>query len=195
MLQEGFFDRRKPLVIRWGELPHWRQDGASYFVTFRLADSLPASKLLQWRREREQWMKQHRDRDSDSLRELLLGQMRVIERWLDRGVGSCLLGNRDAHDIVAQAMQFFDGSRYELGDTAVAGNHVHALLRTASGIDLSEILSSWKRFTSREIRKLPIAKNFRGGSRHLWQTESFDHIVRDQSSLEKFSAYIKKHRL
>ena len=39
-------------------LPHWRQKGASYFVTFRLADSLPKEKLeelkqikLEWQRE------------------------------------------------------------------------------------------------------------------------------------------------
>src|SRR5256885_1477854 len=33
-------------------LPHWRQPGVSYLVTFRLADSLPQTLLRQWRNER-----------------------------------------------------------------------------------------------------------------------------------------------
>jgi hypothetical protein len=35
----------KPVTVYQRHLPHWRQDGATYFVTFRLADSLPQSKL------------------------------------------------------------------------------------------------------------------------------------------------------
>ena len=34
-----------PLQVYSRHLPHWRQHGATYFVTFRLADSLPQSKL------------------------------------------------------------------------------------------------------------------------------------------------------
>jgi hypothetical protein len=35
----------QPITVYQRHLPHWRQDGATYFVTFRLADSLPQSKL------------------------------------------------------------------------------------------------------------------------------------------------------
>ncbi len=45
VLSDGFFDRDKPVTVRWGDLPHWRQDGALYFVTFRLADSLAQARL------------------------------------------------------------------------------------------------------------------------------------------------------
>lgn len=31
----------RPLTMYHRKLPHWRQDGATYFVTFHLADSLP----------------------------------------------------------------------------------------------------------------------------------------------------------
>ena len=34
-----------PVTFYYRHLPHWRQDGATYFVTFRLADSLPQMKL------------------------------------------------------------------------------------------------------------------------------------------------------
>ena len=40
---EGFtpLDWEREIVIYKRNLPHWRQEGATYFVTFRLADSLP----------------------------------------------------------------------------------------------------------------------------------------------------------
>ena len=34
-------------VQKRGHLPHWEQSGATYFVTFRLTDSLPADVLAQ----------------------------------------------------------------------------------------------------------------------------------------------------
>ena len=39
----GAFDPRRPVgYVQGGNLPHWRQDGATYFVTWRTADSIPA---------------------------------------------------------------------------------------------------------------------------------------------------------
>jgi hypothetical protein len=40
-------------------MPHWEQDEALYFVTFRLGDALPAKKLNQWRIEKSHWIAQH----------------------------------------------------------------------------------------------------------------------------------------
>jgi len=36
-----------------GYLPHWEKSGSTYFVTFRLADSLPGFILRQWAFERK----------------------------------------------------------------------------------------------------------------------------------------------
>ncbi len=37
----------------WGRhLPHWRQQGVLYFVTFRTNDSIPAEVLEGWQKER-----------------------------------------------------------------------------------------------------------------------------------------------
>jgi hypothetical protein len=35
------FDPQGEVNIARRRLPHWRQSGATYFITFRLADSLP----------------------------------------------------------------------------------------------------------------------------------------------------------
>jgi REP element-mobilizing transposase RayT len=195
MLQDGFFDRRKPLHIRRGNLPHWRQEGALYFVTFRLGDSLPQSKLEQWRREQYWWRTVDPPISPEELSRRTLEQRRRIERWLDRGLGSCVLRIPGAKRIVEDAIRYFDGERYELGEFTVAPNHVHALVRPAIGIDLSQVLHTWKRYTSREVGRLDEVRDVLPSNQgSLWQTESFDHIVRNQSSLERFSNYIRNHR-
>jgi hypothetical protein len=37
-------------------LPHWSQNGVIYFITFRLADSLPQEKLKTFTEEKQIWM-------------------------------------------------------------------------------------------------------------------------------------------
>jgi len=38
-------------------LPHWQQQGAVYFVTFRLADAIPAHLRDEWESERATWLR------------------------------------------------------------------------------------------------------------------------------------------
>ena len=53
------FDPRGELQIKRRHLPHWKQEGATYFVTFRLTDSVPESVLSQWSDERKNWLRYH----------------------------------------------------------------------------------------------------------------------------------------
>ena len=48
-----WFDPEADILDAWGRhLPHWRQPGTVYFVTFRTADSVPAKVLAEWKEER-----------------------------------------------------------------------------------------------------------------------------------------------
>ncbi|PYK67542.1 MAG: hypothetical protein DME45_10010 [Verrucomicrobia bacterium] len=51
------FDPYGEVNVARRRLPHWQQPGAAYFITFRLADSLPQSRLRQWREERAIWLR------------------------------------------------------------------------------------------------------------------------------------------
>jgi len=64
----NYFDPEAPAAFLSGELPHWRQEGTTYFVTFRLADSLPQQKLQPWRAERDLWMQSHPEPHDESAR-------------------------------------------------------------------------------------------------------------------------------
>ena len=43
------------MTIYRRHMPHWRQDGATYFVTIRLADSIPETVVAQWNEMRRLW--------------------------------------------------------------------------------------------------------------------------------------------
>jgi putative transposase len=40
-------------------LPHWQQENAVYFITFRLADAVPSHLRNQWESERASWLRLH----------------------------------------------------------------------------------------------------------------------------------------
>jgi REP element-mobilizing transposase RayT len=190
----GFFDPTAPFFIRWGMLPHWRQEAALYFVTFRLADSIPQDKLRLWLAERKQWLIEHpaphTEADALDFKKRFIDR---LERWLDAGYGSCVLADPGARNVVESALRHFDGERYELGDLTVSGNHVHVLVRPGVGFDLSEVLQSWKSFTSKRLLELPAVAKVFGETRVVWQKESFDHIVRSQQQYDSIVSYIRAH--
>jgi REP-associated tyrosine transposase len=52
MNQLRFFNPYAEIRQTGNRLPHWQQEGAVYFVTFRLADAIPAKLCVQWEEER-----------------------------------------------------------------------------------------------------------------------------------------------
>jgi REP element-mobilizing transposase RayT len=190
-----FFDAEAEIAKAKGAcLPHWHQDGVIYFVTFRLADSLPQEKLKALSEEKEIWLEHHPEpRTPEQKAEYYDRFPQRLQQWLDLGYGSVLLKERKARELVENAITYFDGVRYKLDEFVVAGNHVHVLVAPQGGHTLSDILRSWKSFTSKKLLKLP------GGDRLstapiVWQRESWDHIVRSEASLNKFREYIRGHR-
>ncbi|MCX6873910.1 MAG: carbamoyl-phosphate synthase large subunit [Verrucomicrobia bacterium] len=167
-------------------LPHWEQDGCTYFVTFRLRDSLPEAQLVQWRDELVVWHQHHPlPWDYQTFREYELHFREGPEKWLDQGHGECLLAAPANRATVANALRHFDGQRYVLDSFVVMPNHVHVLVKPLAGNLLSEILHSWKSFTAHALNKAL------GRDGHLWMEESYDRIVRDWENLVDCRDYIE----
>jgi len=184
----SFFDPNTRVVIRRGKLPHWRQEGVIYFVTFRLADSLPQAKLDWLRREKELWLRVNREpRSACQQRQYEERFTQVVDRWLDAGYGSCILARPDCKLIMESSLAHFDGIRYELGEFVVMSNHVHAIVAPIGENQLTSILHSWKSFTAHAFNHLLPSSGC------IWRQESFDHIVRSAEHLTKFEAYIHNH--
>ena len=185
----GYFRPEEPVADLAGNLPHWRQESVTYFVTFRLADSLPQVKLEEWLRERDAWLASHPKPWNDATRNAYHKQFTVkIEKWLDARYGSCILARKTVRDVVGDALHHFDGQRDRLDAWVVMPNHVHVLVTPSADHELSKILHTWKSFTAHVIAKL-----LPGVSGPLWQKESFDHIVRGPDHLERFRTYIARN--
>lgn len=169
-------------------LPHWQQGETWIFVTWRLGDSLPKSKLAQWKEEREIWLKHHPEPwDEKTEADYHERFSRQIDDWLDQGSGACVLKDPANAKIVADALRHFDGKRYEIASFVVMPNHVHALFRPLGKYALPGILKSWKGFTAREINQRL------GKSGALWQNEYWDRLIRNERHFFKVAEYIRKN--
>lgn len=175
-------------------LPHWSADGATYFVTFRLADSMPRSVVQGFLEEFEHLVAVEEQALNRKLNSAEIAQAKLrlrnkLERFLDSGYGACHLKRPECAAIVRDSLAFFDSDRYLLGAWAIMPNHVHAILKPSEGHELDRIVRSWKRFTSREINKVI------GKSGRLWQSEPFDHMIRNGDHFLRFSRYVLENPL
>ncbi len=179
---------RAPVIQTRRRLPHWEQQGATYFITFRLADAVPQKLLRQWKEELENWRKFHPEPwDASTKYEYQKRFQDAREQWLDQGHGECIFRQSQIAATVANSLRHFNGVRYALDSFVVMPNHVHVLVRPHEGHALSEILHSWKSFSAKEINK------FRERSGIVWQDENYDRMVRDFEELERYRDYIKEN--
>ena len=166
-------------------LPHWRQTDVTYFVTFRLADSLPQTLLHQWRDERAIWMRLHpspwRADEEHEYKERFIDRMR---EWLDAGMGACQMRRTDVRAQVELCLLHFDGKRYDIDAFVLMPNHIHVLIKPAPGYDLSTLLQGIKGVSANRCNEMLGCKST------FWMDESYDHIVRDVKELAVFRNYI-----
>jgi len=66
-----------PVTFYFRHLPHWRQDGATYFVTFRLNDSLPQAKLRELESLKREFAAKHGIVGTDWQSVLRRGRLRL----------------------------------------------------------------------------------------------------------------------
>jgi len=181
-------DWSKPILKHRRRLPHWTQGGATYFITFRLADSLPQAKLDELEHLRAQWEHHHPEpRSDEDWQQFYRENMQRVDDWLDAGSGECWLRDKACAGIVTRAMHHFDGERYFLSSYCVMPNHVHLTVQPFMGHDPSEVLKSWKGFTARQIN------THLGRTGTVWEQESYDTLIRDTAHLWKVLRYIGKN--
>jgi len=196
---KGFrpFDPRVPVWRYQRRLPHWRQDGATYFVTFRLGDSLPRQRLMELEALKRQWAEEsarpgHSEPISEAERkrnweERSRRSLAKIEGWLDQGHGECLLANPAVALEVREALMHGDSKDCEVGAAVIMPNHVHLIARPGAGVALEKWLQHRKGRSARQINR----QLSRKGS--VWQEESFDRIVRDARHLWRCMQYIGRN--
>ncbi len=183
-----YFDKHAPIDISYRKLPHWNQDGKIYFVTFRLHDSLPKTKLDQLRSIKDKWLNEH---PAPLTIEQKLEYHRLfdqkIDKWLDAGYGACVLKDDACGRIVENAIWHYDGIRYIVHGYVVMSNHVHLMLQPSDNYKLEKILHSIKSFSANAINKQV------GRCGKLWGAESYDRIIRDSCHYHNVKNYLFKN--
>jgi REP element-mobilizing transposase RayT len=181
-------DPYKPITMYQRHLPHWRQQGATYFVTFRLGDALPQEKLRYLKRLREHWERLHpAPRSKENWEALTRDLFRHEDAWLDEGYGACHFRDPQMAAHLEKALMHFHKDRYLLSCWAVMPNHCHIVIRPLSDCQLETILQGMKGVVARCINS---AVGTRGS---LWQNESYDRIVRDEEHLWRVIQYIGRN--
>ncbi len=193
----GFDEQAALRIYDHGILPHWRQAGCTYFVTFCLVDSIPANVIAEMEYERSAWLRAHGIDSSQpgwksQLAKLPSKERRIYEdliaarfdRALDGSRGRCILRLPGIGRLVAASLDHFHNSRVWTGDYVIMPNHVHALLTPLPEFELENLLHSIKSYTANAINRAL------SESGPVWQRESHDHIVRDLDQLQAYQDYI-----
>ncbi|TLD69050.1 hypothetical protein FEM03_19470 [Phragmitibacter flavus] len=173
------FDRKAAVRITRQNFPHWRQEGTTYLVTSRLADSLPKDVADDWRSKRDEWLAQHDATCVDELaEEFRLDCQRLFtdkfHDLIDAGYGECLLARRECADILIGKMIEGHGTCFQLGEWCIMPNHFHAVVEPAKGSMLGGMVQHWKGGSSFAINRML------GCSGSLRVKEPFDHIIRSE---------------
>jgi|GEM_PF-509907 len=166
-------------------LPHWQQSGATYFLTWRLADGIPHAKITELSSDRHHWLKNHPKPWSASEETEYHDRFgQPLDDLLDAGLGECLLAEPDAAKIVSESLRFFHGQRYDLGCFVIMPNHVHVVVTMRAGHELDATVHSWKSFTANKINRLL--------QRHgpVWQDGYYDRLIRSEEHLRFCVGYI-----
>ena len=180
-----FVNKSDYIHITGNKLPHWNQGGCVQFVTFRLADSLPQTKLKEFGELKEQWMAEHPKPWDIAIQEEYKNKVgKAMDKWIDAGYGDCILKDERVRNIVADCIMHFNGERYDIHAFVIMPNHVHVLLSTRGDNLVQDIVGSWKKFSAHEINKLL------GRQGSVWERESFDHMVRNGFSYKDKFDYI-----
>ena len=124
----------KPFYRR--NLPHIQPPGATFFVTFHLAGSLPRSVLRQWRSEKSNFLKMQNNSRLATTDDKVVGRKREWERqWFrkiektldDAQSGPVWLKDDRIAKVVADSMHYLDGKVYHLDAYCIMANHVHVV--------------------------------------------------------------------
>jgi len=197
-------------------LPHIHPPGATLFVTFRLAGSIPQAVIRQYRAQRD-WIEEEVKRvqkqlQTDDSHEIAAHEERLLEfkrRWFrtfeevlhQEKIGPVWLKENRIAEIVSEAMHYRNGNIYRLDAYCIMSNHVHAIFAPF----LSE--EEWQRLLQpgSQIRSDSALSNLMqslkgytaheanraiGRSGQFWEHESYDHFVRNAEEFNRIIRYV-----
>ena len=190
-------------------LPHIAPIGATFFVTFRLVDSLPQSIVNALKAELATEVAHLKKEFPDSAQRIRDARKRNFGKYdhqLDtQPYGACYLKQPDVAEIAIAKLREYDGSLYDLQSYCIMPNHVHVLFSMAAQVVDQQGI--WLEETPEHYVQLDkVMQLIKGGSsysinRHLgrtgklWFKDSYDHYVRNEQEWLNIAHYILQNPL
>jgi REP element-mobilizing transposase RayT len=187
-------------------LPHYLPENAIFFVTFRLANSLPKIIVDELKRENEDIEFKLKSDKGSKQKNIALINLRKkyfakFDQYLDSSsTGSLWLKEDKIASIVSDAIHYRDNKEYFLYCSTIMPNHVHMLFGmgeeylhqkkleevalTDKSKNLTDVLRDLKKYTAKECNKVL------NRSGQFWHRESFDHVVRNSQEFDNIACYI-----
>ena len=200
-------------------LPHYQPEGYSFFITSRLAGTLPKSVYNRIKYEYEMnliTLSAYRDQKikKEKYSEIRYRKFISYENILD----SCKysykwLSEERIAKVVKDAIFYYENKRYELIAFTIMPNHIHLVifpiverksslarridLKPVSAEDQSESGDSLYIVTKimQDLKKFTAreANKILKRSGKFWQNESYDHVIRDKEELNRIVKYVMKN--
>jgi putative transposase len=179
-------------------LPHFYPEGAKFFITFRLYNSIPKIFLEQLKANYEAKVAEIIGKKPLAEQAQLIDNEQkrhfaVYDTFLDKiETVNHYLRQLMVAEIVKEALHHRDGKLYDLLAYCVMSNHIHLVIDTAIQLEkpdipyqnLDKIIGGLKSFTANQANKLL------GKKGHFWQAESYDRVIRNQKELENVIRYV-----
>ena len=176
-------------------LPHIAPLGATFFVTFRLADSLPITIIQSLKAEFEQKCQQLKKEKPPNLQARICDERKRYFGKFDHQLdtlryGNCYLNQPEIAQIVVQKLHEFDKVHYHLHAYCIMPNHVHVLLDTSQQLIIKEEIFE-EDAAPQYVQLHDIMRLIKGGSARFanvalgrkgtfWMKDSYDHYVRNE---------------
>ncbi len=197
----------EPKLYYYRHLPHYHPTDSIFFITFRLADSLPVHIVQELLEEREKEQRKLEEELSgaayhQAVRQLAKKHFGRFDAWLDRCVNSPRwLADEPIAQIVMREIYALHGQRYRLLAFCIMANHVHLLIEITGyerfvSINSASATASYPLAETLRLLKGRIARYCNqalGRSGAFWHHESYDHVVRDEGELQRIVRYIAEN--
>ncbi len=198
--------------------PHFHPPGATLFVTFRLANSIPKATLRLYR-ARKDWLEAEETRlyelrlannspelaaHEERLRQFHRQWFKTFEDILDTAEsGPTWLKDERVAKLVADALQWRDGKVYRLDAYCIMSNHVHAVFAPHLSEESLHVKQAEDGLVY-ESDEPPLdvivhslkswtsnqANALIGQRGSFWEHENYDHVVRDDGEFDRIVNYV-----
>ncbi|RMG79780.1 MAG: hypothetical protein D6707_07555 [Bacteroidetes bacterium] len=188
-------------------LPHFHPSNAKFFITFRLAGSLPYNVIEHLRIERIEELKQCFSYFKNNSQELRKQQYLIQKKYFGKydalldnpTTGPTWLAEPQIGKIVKEKLHELDDVRYKLIAYTIMPNHVHLVFDTKNFA-----LQNFVKFQNKKRKHYPVTETmkiikgntaFKCNQRlnrkgQFWHHESYDHVVRNSDELLRIIKYV-----